>query len=155
MALLRVNSLSGVAPLHLSVKSPEELIGHNIVAIGYPARDPRSDLDLQDRIFARTYNVKRLQPGTIRPRDQIQSFETLVNALTHDASTLGGNSGTGIIDVDTGEVVALHFAGEYLKANYAVPMYELARDKRLASKLNFDKPVPAVTTDFDAAWHKG
>jgi len=152
MALLRVNSLSGVAPLHLSVKSPEELIGHNIVAIGYPARDPRSDLDLQDRIFARTYNVKRLQPGTIRPRDQIQSFETLVNALTHDASTLGGNSGTGIIDVDTGEVVALHFAGEYLKANYAVPMYELARDKRLASKLNFDKPVPAVTTDFDAAW---
>ena len=146
MALLRVNSLSGVAPLHLSVKSPEELVGHNIVAIGYPARDPRSDLDLQDRIFARTYNVKRLQPGTIRPRGQIQSFETLVNALTHDASTLGGNSGTGIIDVDTGEVVALHFAGEYLKANYAVPMYELARDKRLASKLNFDKPVPAVTT---------
>jgi endonuclease G, mitochondrial len=152
MALLRVNGLAGVAPLRLSVKSPEELVDHNIVAIGYPARDPRSDLDLQDRIFARTYNVKRLQPGTIRPRGQIQSFETLVNALTHDASTLGGNSGTGIIDVDTGEVVALHFAGEYLKANYAVPMYELARDRRLASKLNFDKPVPAATTDFDAAW---
>ena len=48
--------------------------------------------------------------------------------MTHDASTLGGNSGSAIIDVDSGEVVALHFAGEYLKANYAVPMYELARD---------------------------
>jgi len=154
MALLKVDGLSGIAPLRLSIKSPEELVGRNIVGIGYPARDPRSDVDVQDRIFGRVYNVKRFQPGTVRERGKIQSFETLVNALTHDASTLGGNSGTGIIDVETGEVVALHFAGEYLKANYAVPMYELARDKRLAPKLNFDKPPPppAATTDFDAAW---
>ena len=46
--------------------------------------------------------------------------------MTHDASTLGGNSGSAVIDIDSGDIVALHFAGEYLKANYAVPMYELA-----------------------------
>jgi hypothetical protein len=37
--------------LNLSILSPDELLGRDIVAVGYPARDYRSDLDLQDRIF--------------------------------------------------------------------------------------------------------
>ena len=41
--------------------------------------------------------------------------------MTHDSSTLGGNSGSALIDVATGRVVGLHFAGRYLEANYAVP----------------------------------
>jgi internalin A len=81
----------------------------------------------------------------------VQSFENRVAAMTHDASTLGLDAGAPIIDIETGEVVALHFAGEYLKANYAVPMYELARDPRVAPKLNFDGAV-AATSDFDPAW---
>src|SRR5215467_5510634 len=151
MALLVVDGLPSVSPLRLSVESPERLVGRNIVAVGYPARDYRNDLALQDRIFHKTYNVKRLQPGTVRERQVVPSFENQVNAMTHDSSTLGGNSGSAIIDVDTGEVLALHFAGEYLKANYAVPMYELARDRRVAPKLNFDGRV-AATSDFDPAW---
>ena len=151
MALLRVDDLPTDRMLRLSVKSPEELLDHNVVVIGYPARDERSDLALQDRIFNRTYNVKRLQPGVIRARTEIQSFENTVNALTHDASTLGGNSGSAVIEVDTGEVVALHFAGEYLKANYAVPMHELARDSRVASRLNFAGTLPP-TNDWAPAW---
>jgi endonuclease G len=151
MALLRVDGLPTDRMLRLSVKSPEELLDHNVVVIGYPARDERNDVALQDRIFNRTYNVKRLQPGVIRARAKVQSFENTVNALTHDASTLGGNSGSAVIDVDTGEVVALHFAGEYLKANYAVPMYELARDSRVASRLNFEGTLPP-TNDWAPAW---
>ena len=46
-----------------------------------------------------------------------------MNAMTHDASTLGGNSGSAVIDVESGEVIALHFVGADLRANYAVPMY--------------------------------
>jgi endonuclease G len=151
MALLRVDGLPTDRMLRLSVKSTEELLDRNVVVIGYPARDERSDVALQDRIFNRTYNVKRLQPGVIRTRAKVQSFENTVNALTHDASTLGGNSGSAVIEVDTGEVVALHFAGEYLKANYAVPMYELARDSRVASRLNFDGTIPP-TNDWAPAW---
>ena len=151
MALLRVDDLPTDRMLRLSVKSPEELLDHNVVVIGYPARDERNDVALQDRIFNRTYNVKRLQPGVIRARAKIQSFENTVNALTHDASTLGGNSGSAVIEVDTGEVVALHFAGEYLKANYAVPMHELARDSRVASRLNFEGTLPS-TNDWAPAW---
>ena len=151
MALLRVDDLPTDRMLRLSVKSPEELLDHNVVVIGYPARDERNDVALQDRIFNRIYNVKRLQPGVIRARAKIQSFENSVNALTHDASTLGGNSGSAVIEVDTGEVVALHFAGEYLKANYAVPMHELARDSRVASRLNFGGTLPP-TNDWAPAW---
>lgn len=117
MALLSVDALASNRVLNLSVRLPEDLVGRNIVAIGYPARDERNDLELQDRIFERTYSVKRLQPGMLRPRSQVRSFENLVDAMTHDSSTLGGNSGSAIIDVDSGEVVALHFAGEYLKGN--------------------------------------
>ena len=151
MALLQVDGLPTDKMLKLAVRSPEELVNHNIVAVGYPALDPRNDVPLQNEIFGNVYYVKRLQPGVLRARQRIQSFENQVNAATHDASTLGGNSGSAIIDVDTGEVVALHFAGEYLKANYAVPMYELARDSRVAPKLNFDGQV-AATSDFDPAW---
>jgi endonuclease G, mitochondrial len=151
MALLQVDGLPSDRMLRLSVRSPELLVNRNIVAVGYPALDPRNDVDLQQKIFGGVYYVKRLQPGVVRVRAQVQSFENRVNAMTHDASTLGGNSGSAIIDVDTGEVVALHFAGEYLKANYAVPMFELARDSRVAPKLNFDGTV-AATSDFDPAW---
>ena len=151
MALLQVDGLPTDNMLRLAVRSPEQLVNHNIVAVGYPAPDPRNDVALQNKIFGGVYYVKRLHPGVVRARAQVQSFENEVNAMTHDASTLGGNSGSAIIDVDSGEVVALHFAGEYLKANYAVPMYELARDSRVASKLNFDGTV-AATSDFDPAW---
>jgi endonuclease G len=154
MALLSVDGLAADKVLTLSVKSPEDLVGRNIVAVGYPAKDWRNDSTVQERIFGGKYNVKRLQPGTIRPREKVKSFENLVNAVTHDASTLGGNSGSAIIDVDSGQVLALHFAGEYLKANYAVPMYELARDRRVvASKLNFDGSQ-APTNEWEPAWQR-
>lgn len=132
MALLEVEGLPrGIKPLTLSIRAPEELRGREVAVIGYPARDDRSDLALQDRIFERVYNVKRLQPGKLRERQQIDSFGNRVNALTHDSSTLGGNSGSAVMDLESGEVVGLHFAGVYLKANYAVPAFELARDSRV------------------------
>lgn len=156
MALLRVQGLNGHTPLRLSVRPPDDLVGTEVIAAGYPARDDRNDLALQDRIFAKQYNVKRVQPGKLRPRMKVRSFENVVNALTHDSSTLGGNSGSAIIDVQTGDVVGLHFAGEYLKSNYAVPTYELARDKFVvAAKLNFAGSL-TPTNDWMPAWvHAG
>ena len=152
MALLRVADLPDDRVLALSTRTPEDLEGRDIVAVGYPAKDWRSDLALQDRIFSGQYNVKRLQPGVLRKRTNIRSFANLVNAVTHDASTLGGNSGSAILDVETNQVLALHFAGEYLKANYAVPMYELARDIRVtAKKLNFDGTL-TPTNDWEPSW---
>lgn len=153
MALLKVAGLPATAkPLSLSVTSPEELVDQDVVVVGYPAQDYRNALDVQNRVFAGTYGVKRLAPGKTRRREKIVSFENTVNAMTHDGSTLGGNSGSAIIHVTTGKVVGLHFAGEYLKANYCVPMYELARDRRVVDAgLNFEKSV-ALTNDWQPAW---
>src|SRR5262249_42534566 len=86
MALLRVDGLPTDNMLRLSVRSPEELVNRNIVAVGYPAFDPRNDASFQDKIFGGVYNVKRLQPGIVRARAEVQSLENRVAAMTHDAS---------------------------------------------------------------------
>lgn len=75
MALLRVDGLPNGQALPLSTQKPEDLIDEDVVVIGYPARDDRIDLAVQDRIFEGKYFVKRLAPGVVRERASIQSFE--------------------------------------------------------------------------------
>lgn len=133
MALLEVPDLATTAtPLRLAVRDGRDLAGHRIAVIGYPARDPlRNDPVVQDKLFDRVFQVKRVQPGEIDGAIKTASYGKLVDAASHDCSTLGGNSGSAIIDLDTGEVLGLHFGGRYLDTNYAVPSYELARDPRV------------------------
>ena len=51
-------------------------------------------------------------------------------------------------------MVALHFAGVYLRANYAVPALELARDARVvAAGVRFAGTVP-TTNEWDDAWRR-
>ena len=132
MALLRVDGLSDRnPPLALSLDKPEQLLGRDVAVIGYPAFDPRNPADVQNRVFNSVYYVKRLQPGKLGARRAIRSFDHRVSAMTHDASTLGGNSGSAVLDVESGAIVALHFAGVYLDANFTVPSWELSRDQRV------------------------
>jgi endonuclease G len=129
MALLEVSGLPASHPvLPISVKTPTELADRDVVVIGYPAQDWRNDRALQNQSFGGIFNVKRLQPGKLKVVRSIESFGRDVNAITHDASTLGGNSGSAVVDVLTGEVVALHFAGLYLDANFGVPTSELVQE---------------------------
>ena len=142
MALLVVDGLAPVTPLSLSTAAPGDLRERDVVVVGYPALDPRNAVDIQNRIFDSVFNVKRLQPGRLREVESIRSFGHSVEAVTHDSSTLGGNSGSAVLDVKTGEVVGLHFAGVYLEANYAVPAHELALDRRVvAAGVNFDAQI--------------
>jgi endonuclease G, mitochondrial len=135
MALLRVSGLSeDRKPLELSVEDPLALLDREVVVIGYPGYDPNGDEEfqrVQSRIFRDTYYVKRFQPGLFKGRRLIQSYKNQVNAVTHDCCTLGGNSGSAVIDLKTGGVVGLHFAGTYLDANYAVSPFDLAQDGRV------------------------
>jgi len=88
-------------------------VTENVATIGYPAADSRiPDYDLMQRIYQDTYNKKRLAPGAV----------TRVDAVTiqHNCTTLGGNSGSAVIDLDRGEAVGLHFSGTFMTANYAV-----------------------------------
>ncbi|MBH8784395.1 DNA/RNA non-specific endonuclease, partial [Pseudomonas aeruginosa] len=82
--------------------------------VGYPARDSRNDAGAMEDIFGNIYDVKRFAPGEVvgLPHDAWY--------LTHDCSTLGGNSGSAVLSIDGGEVVGLHFGGQFRKTNYAV-----------------------------------
>src|SRR5258708_31808905 len=71
-------------------------------------------------------------------------------ALTHDGLTLGGKSGAPVIDIETGRVVGVSYMSRYLVANYAVPMSELALDRRLwDAGLHFEG---ATTPDSASPW---
>lgn len=85
----------------------------NAAVIGYPAYDSRiPDVDLMERIYGKKYNKKRLAPGAVTKVQEKQ--------ILHDCTTLGGNSGSVVIDLDTGDALGLHFSGTFLTANYAV-----------------------------------
>jgi endonuclease G len=155
MALLAVDGLDGAfhRPLQMSLTDPEDLRGDDIAVIGYPAFDPRNDAEVQNRVFGGIYYVKRLQPGRLNDLARIRSFGKSVDAATHDSSTLGGNSGSAVIDIQSGNVVALHFAGRYLEANYAVPAAELARDRRVVDAgVQFAGQPKPTDTLWDDRW---
>ncbi len=113
MAVLRIRKDAGLPPpLSLAKKDAEK--GRQVAIIGYPAKDSRNDSTLMADIFQDIYDVKRFAPGEIVTPGKDTWY------LTHDASTLGGNSGSSVIDLATQEVVGLHFGGSFRKTNYAV-----------------------------------
>jgi endonuclease G len=154
MALLVVDGLADIDALTLSTTPPGDLRMNDVAVVGYPALDPRNAVDVQNRIFDGHFNIKRLQPGKLRDIADIRSFGHTVPAVTHDSSTLGGNSGSAVVDVKSGEVVGLHFAGQYLKANYAVPTHELALDRRVVDAgVNFDAEIAGDgATNWESFW---
>jgi hypothetical protein len=128
LALLRVEtaSMDGQAlpdPLAISAAEPEALMARDVYAVGYPAWDGRrNEPEPIRRLFMDIYNVKRLQPG------QALGYSTQYSAIQHDCSTLGGNSGSPLVDLETNEVIGLHFGGRYGVGNYAVPLWTLVGD---------------------------
>ena len=91
--------------------------GAMVAVIGYPAYDPRYGLDAAEAakaIFGTIYDVKRLSPGCVMGEDAPNWF------FAHDATTLGGNSGSVVLDMATGYAIGMHFLGDFRNANYAV-----------------------------------
>jgi DNA/RNA endonuclease G (NUC1) len=154
MALLQVDCLEEPhVPLQLSIEDPVALKGREVAVIGFPAFDPRNNTAVQNQVFESVYNVKRLQPGNLGGREMIGSFGHMVSALTHDSSTLGGNSGSVVFDPQSRRVVALHFAGVYLKANYCVPTAELGLDARIVdSGVNFVPRATSGAVSWSSYW---
>lgn len=153
IALLRTEGLGDRTPLTFATLEPDPAAPPRIAVIGYPAFDPRNDAAVQDQVFGGVYNVKRLQPGLVNGRRQIDSFGKRVNATTHDSSTLGGNSGSAVILANGGHIVAVHFAGVYKDSNFAVPASDLARDPRMIDAgLTFAPAVEPRTGPWSSYW---
>jgi S1-C subfamily serine protease len=109
-------------PLQIARK-PTLAAGRQVYVVGYPAWDGhRNEPEPMQQIFKDIFNVKRLQPGTVARLSAPQKL------FEHDCSTLGGNSGSCVVDLETQRVVGLHFAGRYREANYAVLLAKLEKD---------------------------
>lgn len=138
LALLRVNGASADGralpePLSVAASEPEDLAERDVYVVGYPALDTRRNEPAPiRRIFADVYDVKRLQPG------RTVGYSTEYSAIEHDCSTLGGNSGSPVVDLESNQVIGLHFGGRYGVRNYAVPLWKLTDDPLLRlGGLNF------------------
>lgn len=112
VALLRIAGED--LPSALPLAEREAVVGDLVALIGYPAFDSRNDVDDQARYFHDLYDVKRFAPGKVM---QALSGRTV---LSHDCTSLGGNSGSPLVNLQTGKVVGLHFAGVYGLENSAV-----------------------------------
>jgi Trypsin-like peptidase domain len=104
-------------PPAIELMSQEELqaaaVGGWMAVIGYPAPDRRNDAEDQQRIFNGIYGVKRIAAGRL-------TAIAPDGVVHHDATTLGGNSGSVVLDMATGKAAALHFGGIEGERNLAV-----------------------------------
>lgn len=117
IAFLKIGRRSdGARQDRILLADSDAAAGTSVAVIGYPARageDVIQDQAWMERVFGGRYDVKRAAPGVVMPNSR--------GWATHDCTTLGGNSGSAVIDLATGKAVALHFAGAYVLENYAVP----------------------------------
>ncbi|MCL6673260.1 serine protease [Streptomyces panaciradicis] len=123
MALLRIDATGEDGespPPPIALHTTGARVSGWIAVIGYPGHDSRADPADQQRIFDGAYNCKRLAAG------QLIGIEGQ-DVVHHDATTLGGNSGSAVIDLDSGNAVALHFRGEAGRSNVAVHAAAVAR----------------------------
>jgi V8-like Glu-specific endopeptidase len=125
IGILRVATRAGEDRLSGPIRLAPELAvaGRNVAVIGYPGDDSRSyDAEKFRRLFGNVFGKKRLAPGRLMDPHEW--------GLRHDCSTLPGNSGSVVLDIDTGAALGLHYSGTMFRANYAVPAAELARVMR-------------------------
>lgn len=144
VAFLRVIRSAGLRPLPPPLVLADKIEADDFVAtIGYPARDPRvPDQDLVKRIFGDVYDKKRLAPGQI--------MKVGADELEHDCSTLGGNSGSLMVNLSTGEAAGLHFSGLFLQANFAVPAPKVKDLLRRVQQGELPGPISVRTGDTSA-----
>lgn len=120
-------------PLPVAADRPGTVVDRMVYVVGYPGWDGlRNDSAHMREIFADVYGVKRLQPGLIT------SWADGAHVLTHDCSTLGGNSGSPVMDLETHQVIGIHYNGAYLVENKAIPLWPLTGDELLRkAEVNF------------------
>lgn len=126
VAVLQIEGLpAGLQAIPLSSASPTSFKDRTAATVGYPGFDEAENLIEQMLIFRSVFNKKRLLPGKFTDIFAVQSYGRSVNALAHDCTTLGGCSGSIVIDVGTLKVFGVHFGGESGVRNYCVPSWKL------------------------------
>lgn len=100
---------------HLTLSTEPAVDDQAVVTVGYPGRTLPPPVHAQ--IFAETYGVRRASPGVVRTAH--------ADVIEHDCTTLGGSSGSPVLALPSGDVVAVHYGGQSGYANSAVPVAHL------------------------------
>lgn len=159
-------------PLELCAVAPTTLRGAAVAVLGYPELDPDLTAAVRADVFGNRFGVKRVSPGMVldlgdTPRGDDEGAPVVEGALFHDASTLGGSSGSAVLYLPRGSdanepppgfggVIALHFAGDPdNERNLAIPTWQLLSDPRLVDALGNPTisqpkpPLPAWVSSWD------
>jgi hypothetical protein len=134
MALLDVTGVESSKALVLRVHAspPSALAGHDVYLAGYPGVTPPYGVSEQvaKLLFpdATSSGLKRVSPGQLVALVEDLPIAANKPRESHDGSTLGGSSGSPVIDFDNHRVVAIHYQGAYGVANYAVPLWLVKDD---------------------------
>ena len=125
VALLNVETHNGhedlPPPLRLSRKLDAVAASRDVYVIGYPAKPNDETGEVLEKVFRDEYYVKRFAPGFVGQDPDTVQDQGHHRVFTHDASTLGGNSGSCVVEfrVQGKSVVGLHFGGFKRQENYA------------------------------------
>jgi glutamyl endopeptidase len=134
MALLDITGVADSKGLVLRIHAapPASLVRHPIYLAGYPGVSPPYGVSPQvaKLLFpdAISSGLKRVSPGQLVALVEDLPIAANKPRGSHDGSTLGGSSGSPVIDFDNHRVVALHYAGQYGVANFAVPLWLVKDD---------------------------
>lgn len=141
LALLSIEAAASTAwaravPIKLARRLPTPLKDHAVAVIGYPdyQRNVLSTLpnDLTEEEYQRIVGVlhesflpnqgrKLVQPGLLTELSK-RGTEAPLQILRHSCSTLGGNSGSVVLDLSSGEALGIHYASpDWLQDSEAVP----------------------------------
>lgn len=137
-ALVRIRSVPGLLPLRLQKARITDSRARNVVVVGFPMWCPEKDKEQCDEVFngEAPLGVKRVSPGMLVYAGDQTILEN-EDVIRHDCTTVRGSSGSPVIDLETGNVIAIHFAEDpediYQQriGNFAVRMSSLASDERL------------------------
>jgi len=95
--------------------------GRSVYVVGFPGNPASTTPDVFGSLFAGVKGVKRLTPGVLtqgrgEAEDDLRGW-----IIGHDSSTLGGSSGSLVVDLETEgkHVLGLHFAGVPGRVNWA------------------------------------
>jgi RNA polymerase sigma factor (sigma-70 family) len=128
-------------PLQIMTHAPFPLKGRKVCVAGYPMVDPRINPEVPTHVLKTPHGGFRLMPGEILGEDTAQGI------LIHNCFTAPGTGGSPVIDIETGEVLGVHFAAKYdpnslgLKQRNAVSTLRLLLDLTLANTGIFSIPV--------------
>lgn len=112
LAFLRIEPRGSTEDAMIELHDHVE-VGMDVCAIGYPAlRDTIYTEEYFYKMFGSLLGSKRLSPGSI--------VEASPERVSHDCATVGGSSGSVILDIASGKAVALNY-GERDRVNDAVP----------------------------------